>query len=463
MRNVFYDYETSGLSRSFDQVFSFGAVVTDENFNLIEDPIELHCRPRPDILPSPKAMLVNRLDLEMLSSNGLTEYEFARRIHDVFTKETNTCIFGYNSKKFDDSFTEFLFYRNLLPPYEWRFRNGNSSADLIELFRFAHSFGRLGGLSCLDENNRLSFKLEDLAKRNLTDISIAHDALSDAMTTQRLCKELKSRSTKLFEFGLGMRSFNRANEELVKRKQFLHSDVSYGAEKNNLALLTFIANHPHIPKRVIAWRLDKDPREVFALSIDDLKADRKLRFDAGFVELKVNRGPMIVAHNEAFSSQLIGFDHAEDNFQFVTENLESLQEIASQVNSSSYSPSEDVDNALYDSSFFDEFDANQRYISDFHEAPNSFNLGKFTNSRFTKLGLRIRARNMPEHLTETQKVRFKQFVADRLSSENSLGWRTAKEFYEEIAEIKELENIASDDLEIIDKLCDYAKTILPQS
>ena len=36
-RFIFYDLETSGLNKMFDQIFQFAAVLTDSNLNIIDE------------------------------------------------------------------------------------------------------------------------------------------------------------------------------------------------------------------------------------------------------------------------------------------------------------------------------------------------------------------------------------------------------------------------------------------
>ena len=40
---VFYDFETSGLNKDFDQILQIGAVLVDESFQ-IKDKMDISCR-----------------------------------------------------------------------------------------------------------------------------------------------------------------------------------------------------------------------------------------------------------------------------------------------------------------------------------------------------------------------------------------------------------------------------------
>ena len=124
---LFYDIESTGLSKSFDQVLQFAAIRTDHRLKEI-DRHDIKVKLRPDIIPSPLAILTNRIPISDLA-NGLCEYEATGRIHRLLN-EPETISLGYNTLGFDDEFLRFSFHRNLLPPYTHQFRNGCRRMDL---------------------------------------------------------------------------------------------------------------------------------------------------------------------------------------------------------------------------------------------------------------------------------------------------------------------------------------------
>ena len=111
---IFYDLETTGQNPCFDQPVRFAAIETDSNLQPVNS-YNIDIKLRNDILPHPKALLVNRLSISDLNS-GLFEYEAFQEIHKIMNK-SNTISIGYNSLNFDDIFLRFGFYRNLFEPY----------------------------------------------------------------------------------------------------------------------------------------------------------------------------------------------------------------------------------------------------------------------------------------------------------------------------------------------------------
>ena len=112
---LFYDIETTGLNKAFDQVLQFAAVRTDSQLNET-DRHSIRIKLRPDIIPSPRAIITNRISMQELNS-GICEFEAIRQIHGLMN-DPGTVSLGYNTLGFDDEFLRFSFYRNLLPHVE---------------------------------------------------------------------------------------------------------------------------------------------------------------------------------------------------------------------------------------------------------------------------------------------------------------------------------------------------------
>ena len=101
---IFYDLETTGQNPCFDQVVRFAAKETDSNLNIINE-YNINIQLRNDIIPHPKALLVNKLNIDDLS-DGIVEYEAFKQIHQIMN-QSYTINIGYNSLNFDDVFLRF--------------------------------------------------------------------------------------------------------------------------------------------------------------------------------------------------------------------------------------------------------------------------------------------------------------------------------------------------------------------
>ena len=72
MSFVFFDTETTGLKRGFDQILHFAAIRTDANLNEVAR-FETRSRLQPHVLPHPLALRTNGLPIEWLTDAcGLT-------------------------------------------------------------------------------------------------------------------------------------------------------------------------------------------------------------------------------------------------------------------------------------------------------------------------------------------------------------------------------------------------------
>ena len=56
--------------------------------------------------------MITGITPQLAQARGVTEAEFARRIHALFTVE-NTCVVGYNNVRFDDEVTRNIFIATL--------------------------------------------------------------------------------------------------------------------------------------------------------------------------------------------------------------------------------------------------------------------------------------------------------------------------------------------------------------
>ena len=133
MTYYWHDYETFGLDRHLDRPVQFAGIRTDSALNVIAEPDVFYCDCAPDYLPSPEACLITGITPQVAHARGgQCEAEFARRIREVF-RTPGTVSIGYNSLRFDDEVTRFLFWRNLMDPYAREWDDGCSRWDLFPL------------------------------------------------------------------------------------------------------------------------------------------------------------------------------------------------------------------------------------------------------------------------------------------------------------------------------------------
>ena len=85
-----HDYETSGTDPRYDRPLQFAGIRTDEDLNIIGEPLMIYCKPANDFLPHPQASLITGITPQKAEKEGLTEAEFMARIHAELA-EPGTC------------------------------------------------------------------------------------------------------------------------------------------------------------------------------------------------------------------------------------------------------------------------------------------------------------------------------------------------------------------------------------
>jgi len=424
MNFFFYDLETSGLDAAYDQILQFAAVRTDEDFNEIEEPIEIFCRVRPDVLPTPTAISINCINVRELEEKGVCEFELAQQIDRILRGAGEQCVIGYNSLEFDDEFIRFLLYRNLLDPYEWHWQNGNNRLDLFQLCGLGFGFDALGSISLDDGKGGLSLKLENLARANGLVHEKAHDALSDVRVTVQLARLIKRNNPKLFEHALKLRNKTEVARIVRDAEMFCHSKSFYTYEKNFLALHAYLCALKTRSNSLISWKLNCDPTDVLGMSADEVREQMYARGDerrlaVGFHDLATNQVPMVTRYNVTKCEQRIQ-DHEGclRNLDLVKKHRSQLELLGNEVLGTSI-PEKELDADLYHADYFRDVDEDRTVLQQFRLDPHSLEPSRFSRLRFKRQLFRVIARNYPERLTDGKKESYNSWLNNERLGENA--------------------------------------------
>lgn len=74
-----HDYETFGQRPALDRPAQFAGVRTDLDFNLVEEPLVIYCKPADDYLPQPEAVMITGITPQHALANGVNEAEFSAK------------------------------------------------------------------------------------------------------------------------------------------------------------------------------------------------------------------------------------------------------------------------------------------------------------------------------------------------------------------------------------------------
>lgn len=181
---LFYDLETTGLNKAFDQVLQFAAIRTTLELKELER-YEINIKLNPDIIPSPYALITHHIGLQPVDG-AISEWAALKQIHQ-YLNQPGTISLGYNTLGFDDEFLRFSFHRNLLSPYTHQFANQCSRMDLYPIAVMYYLF-KSNILTWPKIDGKTSFKLDQLSLMNQLAVGRAHNAMVDVEATLALAQ-----------------------------------------------------------------------------------------------------------------------------------------------------------------------------------------------------------------------------------------------------------------------------------
>lgn len=466
---LWHDYETFGINPRSDRPAQFAAIRTDSELNEIEEPIVLYCQPAPDFLPQPEACLITGITPQVCLAKGIPEHAFAKQIETLFS-QPNTIGVGYNSIRFDDEVTRFLFWRNLIDPYAREWQNGCSRWDILDMVRATYALRPEGIIWPTLEDGTPSFKLEHLTQSNHIAHEHAHDALSDVRATIALVKLIREKQPKLFEFCLSLRKkeFAAAEIGLPIKRPFLHISGMFPAKEGCLAIMWPLGIHPYNKNELIAWNLTHDPSIL--LSLDPTSISQRLfskteDLPEGVTRLPIksihfNKSPIVIHNLNVLSAQRIaqwGVDITRIKaHQAIAQTLPSFDTIWHKVYQRPIEKNMDVDESLY-TEFLKPNDRNTLNRLR-HLTPEQLASARpfFDDPRLDELLFRYRARNFPDTLNADEQIKWHQHQIERLVEEkpNSLSLSV---FLEKIESLK----TNADPLKLtwLNQLTEYATTL----
>ena len=266
MNYIFYDFETTGRDSNWDQIIQVGAILTNSNFQEI-DRFDARCYLLPDIIPYPKAILVNKSSVKDLTQTNLSHFSLIELMIKKFKSWGKAIYIGYNSISFDEEFLRKSLFRNLFNPY-YTINNGNKRSDLLNIIRANYIYYPDSLKIPLNEKGRLSFKLDQIAPFNGIKDFNAHDALGDAVATIKLAEIINLQNPKMWEASLLTANRESANNEIENNKLFCITETFFG--KIMPFVVSFICYHP-VYKWAQCFDLKHDPEDYINLNENSLE------------------------------------------------------------------------------------------------------------------------------------------------------------------------------------------------
>ncbi|MGQ9426365.1 exodeoxyribonuclease I [Gilvimarinus sp. F26214L] len=476
MNTLFWhDYETWGESPNQDKPSQFAGVRTDENLNIVGEPMSFYCQPASDCLPKPEACLVTGITPQHALEHGLPDYQFMGRIHDELIKP-GTCAVGYNSIRFDDEVTRNGLFRNFYDPYEREWNNGNSRWDIIDMVRLTYALRPDGIEWPRNEDGSPSFRLERLSAANGLAHEAAHDALSDVYATIGLARRIREQQPKLYDYAYRMR-LKREVASLIDLRSFkplLHISSKYPAARGCAALVMPLAPHPVNKNGVIVFDLAADPGLLTDLSAEQIAARLftprdQLEEGVERVPLKVihlNKSPLLVTPKlvDAAAEQRLQLDKAlcETHWRGLREAAADgqlagkLQEVFKR---NGFPGKSDPEQCLYDGFINDRDKATMAEVRGASPEDLASTTFSFYDERLPELLFRYRARNFPHTLSAPERLQWDEFRSQRFSDPEAGAGITVIEFRERLARLQADPATSSEQQLILEQLARYEREL----
>jgi len=471
MSFFWHDYETFGRVPRRDRPAQFAGIRTDAELNEIGAPVMHYCKPAPDTLPDPESCLLTGIVPQTCLERGLPEHAFAAAIEAALA-QPGTVGVGYNTLRFDDEVTRFLFWRNLIDPYAREWQNECGRWDLLDVVRATWALRPEGIEWPLHEDGRPSFKLEHLTVANSIAHEAAHDALSDVRATIALARLVRTRQPRLWEFCLRLRRKEAVWQEIGTGRPFLHVSGMYAPANGCTAIVWPLAPHPTNKNELIVWDLSHDPEELAGLDAETLR-QRLFTKAADLPEgverlpvksIHVNKSPVVIANLKTLApatAERFGIDveralrHAQAAPAIAGRMQGAWREVYARP-APTVAP--DVDEDLYGGFVGNEDRRRLERLRPLSGEQLAKQRIGFDDERLEELVFRYRARNFPEALSDSEQSRWIDHCSARLHA-GVEGGMSLSRFFERIDELNETADERGQ--EILGALYDYAEQIAP--
>jgi exodeoxyribonuclease I len=466
----FFDLETSGFSPREDRIMQFAGQRTDMELTPLGKPDDFLVKISRDVLPQPDAVLVHGITPQKTLAEGISEAELANYLtSQVFNKDTIAV--GYNNIRFDNDFIRFMFWRNFTDAYEWCWKNGCSTWDLLDAVRMTRALRPEGIKWPFSGDGKPSNKLELLSAINGLDHADAHDALSDVLASLAVAGLLKQNQPKLFDYLLGLRDKKKVAPLVAAGKPLVYTSGRYSSEFNKTTVAVMVAQKDD-KSGALMYDLRIDPDEFAGLSAAELAAKWAARGeDVPYFPVKTlsyNRCPALAPievlekgdgyerlglHKQIVKDHLKKLQRAEG---FGEKLLKSLEIMWPKRQAAMVADPQKVDGQLYEGFVRDE-DKTKMTALRSAKPDEIAKLGlKFKDERLNILLTLYKARNYPKLLDAKEMEVWEDFRRRKLQAGGG-----AIRYFTRLEELAATPGLSGERKYLLDELNLYAQSIIP--
>jgi exodeoxyribonuclease-1 len=414
MSYAFYDLETTGLNKSFDQIVQVAAIRTDSELNIIET-YDRKARLLPHIIPSPQAMwLTGQSFAELNSTDRFSYYDMISDVWRTLHGWSPTVFLGFNSIRFDEELLRFAFYQNLFPAYLTN-TGGNTRADILKLAR-AVAFLKPDAFTTPTVADAPSFKLAHLCAANGFEGLVNHDALADVTATHWLARRLMDCAPDLWSQFVRFANKAVASEFMAQESAFVSIDVR--ARSSDILYLTCVGKWVAQPNVHYCVDLSMDVGPFRNMSAEELT--RQIKSGAKLIRrVKANASPLLLPLFELDEfAEGLSEDECYRRAGSIRSDSDFVERLVAAATASEiqYPASIHVEEQLYGFPFPTSSDS--ELMQAFHAASwrqRAEIVKRFEDARFRQLGRRILFFNRPDLLDDQTRTMLTAAINSRLS------------------------------------------------
>tara|TARA_B100001059_G_scaffold212431_1_gene227461 strand:+ start:76 stop:1503 length:1428 start_codon:yes stop_codon:yes gene_type:complete len=369
--NFVYDLETSGLGKkyadkpfdntSWEQIYQFGFIATDEKYENVLDQANLTARPRTSTIPLIGALLTTKKTMHELFQAELFHFQLIQKVYGIiqkFKNQSQVNFVGHNILGYDEHILSSCLHNACFFPHITKSKD-STRTDSLKLISLATSLDEKVLNKGISEKGKESLSLEPLAKANNIEMSNAHDAICDVETTISILKLIQSKNPTLYNNISNIVDIDFVRNFLNQNQLFLMKLANNSKKFTPFLFLGFDKNDQ---KRAYAYNLSdvkdlegfSDFKMIKTFKIDnnpmlqEYKEDLPINFKCGLKDLNdlVNKtiksdfDQLINERKESFQDDLDEiFDPEEKIFEpssindqdLISSDLTKLIQIADQV------------------------------------------------------------------------------------------------------------------------------------
>ncbi len=386
---VFFDTETTGLRKGFDQIVHFAAIRTDHELNEIGR-FEARSRLQPHVVPHPSALLTNGIGIEELTDRDRpSHYAMIEVIGRTLVEWSPAIFVGYNSISFDEEMLRHGLFQCLRYPFLTSGR-GCGRADAFSLALAAHSLPPRSLIAPLRPDGRKSFRLTDIADANGLTHKQAHEALSDVVVTLDLCRLIRDQAPEAWQRFVRFANKAGVSDFVASEDGFVLTEF-FGGEAHHRPV-GLLGTIPGNANGRFCLDLNADPERLAGLSDDELR-EEICRKGTPVRRLAVNAGPALT-ELWADPAEFLGdleLDVAETRARFLKDSPELCGRIIA-IYTASWA--ERPSSPFPELQIYDGFpgDEDSQRMVEFHDAPRERRLDivrSFDDPRLAVFGRRL--------------------------------------------------------------------------